>query len=65
MMLKVGQGLILQKSPKHLGLVSRLLQGHQLLKLMEGYYPLNSLLWASMLEDDKLSGVLVASSLIF
>jgi hypothetical protein len=56
-MLKVIQGLTLPQSQKYSGLVSRLLQGHQVLNLTEGHHPLDPLLWASILEDRKLSGV--------
>jgi hypothetical protein len=54
--------LTLQQSPKHPGLVSRFLHGHQVLNLTEGHHLLDPILWASMLEDSKLSGVLGASS---
>jgi hypothetical protein len=58
-MLKVGQGLTLQQSPKHPILVSKFLHGHQVLNLTEGYHPLDPLLWASIQVESKLSGVLV------
>jgi hypothetical protein len=45
--------LTLQQSPKHPGLVSRLLQGHQVLNLTKGHHPLDPVLWASILEDRK------------
>jgi hypothetical protein len=56
--------LTLQQSPKHPGLVSRFLHGHQVLNLTEGHHPLDPLLWdpAFILEDIKLTGVLGASS---
>jgi hypothetical protein len=54
--------LTLQQSPKHPGLVSRFLHGHQVLNLTEGNHPLDPILWASILEDSKLSVVLGASS---
>jgi hypothetical protein len=57
-MLKVGQGLSLQQSPKHPDLVRRFLHGHQVLNVTEGYHPLDRLLWALILEDSKLLGVL-------
>jgi hypothetical protein len=57
-MLKIRQVLTLQQSPKHLGLVTRFLRGHQVLDLMEGHHSLDPILWASILEDSKLSGVL-------
>jgi hypothetical protein len=52
----------LKQSPNHPGLVSRFLHGHQVLNSTEGYHPLDPILWASILEDRKLSGVLGASS---
>jgi hypothetical protein len=61
-MFKVRQGLTLQQSPKHPGLVIRFLHGHQVLNLMEVHHPLDPILWASILEDSKLSGVLGTSS---
>jgi hypothetical protein len=45
MMLKIREGLILQQSPKHPGLVSRFLLGHQVLNLTEGHHPLDPILW--------------------
>jgi hypothetical protein len=54
-MLKVGQGLTLQQSPKHPGLVSMFLHGHQDLNLMEGHHLLDPLLSASILEENKVS----------
>jgi hypothetical protein len=54
--------LTLQQSSKHPGIVSRFLQGHQILNLTESYHQLDPLLWASILEDSKASGVLGASS---
>jgi hypothetical protein len=56
----VSQGLTLQQSPKHPGLVRRFLYGYQVLNLTEGHHPLDPLLWdpESILEDSKLSGVL-------
>jgi hypothetical protein len=62
MMFKIKQGLTLQQSPKYPGLVSRFLHGHQVLNLTEGHHPLDPLVWASILEDSKLSGVLGTSS---
>jgi hypothetical protein len=59
MMFKIRQGLTLQKSPKYTGLVSSYLQEHQVLNLTEGHHPLDPILWASNLEDIKLSGKLV------
>jgi hypothetical protein len=61
MMFKIRQGLTIQQSPKHPGLVRRFLHGHQVLNLTEGHHPLDPILWASILEDSKLSGVLVTS----
>jgi hypothetical protein len=58
MMFKIIQGLTIQQIPKHPGLVSRFLQGHQVLNLMEGHHPLDPILWKSNLEDRKLLGVL-------
>jgi hypothetical protein len=58
MMFKIRKGLNLQQFPKHPGLVRRFLQGDQVLNLMEGHHPLDPLLWPSILEDSKLSGVL-------
>jgi hypothetical protein len=62
MMFKIKQGLTLQQSLKHPGLVSRFLHGHQVLNLTEGHHPLDPILWASILEDSKLLGVLGTSS---
>jgi hypothetical protein len=62
MMFKIRQGLTLQHSPKHPGLVCKFLHGHQVLNFTEGHHPLDPILWASILEDRKLSGVLGASS---
>jgi hypothetical protein len=62
MMLKIRQGWNLQQSTKHPGLVRRFLHGHQVLDLTEYHHPLDSVLWESILEDSKLSGVLGASS---
>jgi hypothetical protein len=63
-MFKMRQGLTLQQSPKHPGLVNRFLQGHQFFNLTEDHHPRNSILWdpTSIIEDSKLSGVLGASS---
>jgi hypothetical protein len=58
MMFKMRQGLTLQQSSKHPGLVSMCLHEHQVLNLSEGHHPLDPLLWASILEDGKLLGVL-------
>jgi hypothetical protein len=55
MMFKARQGLTFQKNS---GIVIRSLQGHQVLNLMEGQHPLDSILWAYILEDSKLSEVL-------
>jgi hypothetical protein len=57
-MLKVGQGLTLQQCPKHPGTFNRFFQGHQELNLTEGHQALDSLLWAPILGDSKLCGVL-------
>jgi hypothetical protein len=54
--------LTLQKSPKHPGLVSRFLHGYQILNLTEGNQPFDPILWVSILEDSKLSGVIGDSS---
>jgi hypothetical protein len=62
MMFKVRQGLTLQQSPQHPGLVRRFLHGNQVLNLTEGHHQLDPVLWASILEDSKLSGVLGTSS---
>jgi hypothetical protein len=61
-MLKVRHGLILQQIPKHPGFVRSFLQGDQALNLMKGHHPIDALLWKSILEDSKLSGVLGALS---
>jgi hypothetical protein len=58
MMFKIRQDLTLQQSPKHLGIVRRFLHGHQVFNLLEGHHPLDPILWASILEDSKLLGVL-------
>jgi hypothetical protein len=58
MMLKIRQDLALPQCPKHPGLVNRFLQGHQVLNLTEGHQPFDPLLWSSILEDGKISGVL-------
>jgi hypothetical protein len=39
-------------------LVSRFLQGYQVFNLMEGHQSLDPLLWESILEDSKISGIL-------
>jgi hypothetical protein len=57
MMFKIRQALNFQQSPKHLGLVHRFLHGHQVLSLTEGHHPLDPVLWESILEDRKLSGL--------
>jgi hypothetical protein len=62
MMFKIRQGLTLQQSPKHPGLVSRFHHGHQVLNLTEGHHPLDPILWASILEYSKLSRVLGVTS---
>jgi hypothetical protein len=55
MMFKISLALTLQQSPKHPGLVCRFVHGHQVLNLTEGHHPLDPILWASILEDSKLS----------
>jgi hypothetical protein len=62
MMFKIRQGLTLQQSPKYPGLVRRFLHGHQVLNLTEDHHLLDPILWASILEDSKLSGVIGALS---
>jgi hypothetical protein len=62
MIFKIRQGLNLQQSPKQSGLVSRFLHGNQVLNLTEGHKALDSILWASIIEDSKLLGVLGTSS---
>jgi hypothetical protein len=57
MMFKIRLGLTLQQSPKHSGLVSRFLHGHQVLNLTESHHQLDPILCESILEDSKLSGV--------
>jgi hypothetical protein len=52
--------LTLQQSPKHPGHVSRFLHGHQVLNFTESHCPLDPILWESILEDSKLSGVIGA-----
>jgi hypothetical protein len=47
-----------QQSQKHPGIINRFLHGHQVINLTEGPHPLDSILWASILEFRKLSGVL-------
>jgi hypothetical protein len=61
MMFKIRQGLKLQQSLKHPGLFSRFFHGHQVLNLTEGNHPLDSFLWAAILEYSKLSGVIGTS----
>jgi hypothetical protein len=51
--------LTLQQSPKHPGLVSRFLHEHHVLNLTSGHNKFDTLLWESILEDSKLSRVLV------
>jgi hypothetical protein len=63
MMFKIRQGLSHEQSLKHPGLISRFLHGHQVLNLTEGHHPLDPILWASILENSKLLGVLGTSSL--
>jgi hypothetical protein len=58
MMFKVGQGLSLQQIPKHPVLISRFLHGYQALNLTEGHHTFDPLLWATILESSKLSGLL-------
>jgi hypothetical protein len=58
MMFKIRQGLTLQQSPKHPGLIRRFLHRHQVLNITEGHNLLVTILWASILEDRKLSGVI-------
>jgi hypothetical protein len=62
MMFKIRQGLTLQQSTIYPCLFSKFLLGHQVLNLTEGNHPLDAILWTSILEDSKLSGVLGASS---
>jgi hypothetical protein len=50
--------LNLQQISKYPGLVRRFLHGHQVLDLTEGHHPFDPILWASILEDSKLLGVL-------
>jgi hypothetical protein len=64
-MLKIRQVLALQQSLKHPGPVSRFLQGYQVLNLMEGRQSLDPILWESILEDNKVSGLLGKSSCVF
>jgi hypothetical protein len=45
MTFKIRQGLTLQQSPKHPGLVHRFLHGNQVLNLTEGHHPLDPILW--------------------
>jgi hypothetical protein len=47
MMSKIRQGLTLQQSPKHPGLVRRFLHGHQVLNLTEGHQPNSDLIQSS------------------
>jgi hypothetical protein len=58
MIFKIRQGFTLQQSSEHPGLISRFLHGCQVLNLPEDHHPLDPLLWASILEYRKLSGVL-------
>jgi hypothetical protein len=51
MMFNIRQGLALMR---------RFLQAHQVLNITEGHHPINTILWASILEDKKLSGLLGA-----
>jgi hypothetical protein len=44
-MLKVGQGLTLQRSPIHPGLGSKFFPGHQVLNLTKVHHQLDPLLW--------------------
>jgi hypothetical protein len=60
MMFNIRQGLALNQSPKLPGLMRRFLQAHQVLNITEGHHPINTILWASILEDKKLSGLLGA-----
>jgi hypothetical protein len=64
MMFKIRQGLNLQQSSKHPGIVRRFLHGHQVLNLTEGHHPLGSLLWNlhPSLKIANWFGVLAASS---
>jgi hypothetical protein len=64
MMFKIRQVLTLHQNPKHLGLDQRFIHGYQVLKLTEGHHSLDSILWASILEDSKMSGVLGISSCV-
>jgi hypothetical protein len=59
-MLKITQGLALQQIQKHSGLVSISIQVNQALNLTEGHHPLDPLFWESIVEDNKVSGVLGA-----
>jgi hypothetical protein len=56
MMFKIRQDLNFQQNPKHPGHISRILQGHQILNLTEDHHPLDPVLWASIIEDSKMSG---------
>jgi hypothetical protein len=58
MMFKIRLSLTIQQNPKHPGLVGRFLHEHQFLNLTEGHYPLDPILWESILGERKLSGVL-------
>jgi hypothetical protein len=49
-----------EDNPFDYGLVSRFLHGHQVFNLTEGHHPLGPILWASILEDIKLLGVIGA-----
>jgi hypothetical protein len=57
-MFRVRQGLTLQQIPNHPDFVRRLLHGHKVLNLTKGHHPLDSFLWASILDDSKLLRVL-------
>jgi hypothetical protein len=58
MMPKIRQGLTIQHSSKHPGLVIGLFQGYQVLNLKGGNKKHDTLLWASILEDNKVSGII-------
>jgi hypothetical protein len=61
-MFKIRQGLTFQQSPKHPVFFCRFLHAHQVLNLTEGNHPLDPILFVSILEYSKLSGVTGASS---
>jgi hypothetical protein len=57
-MLKVGQGMTLQQSPRHPVFINRFFQENQILNLTEVHHPFDPLLLECILEDSKVSGVL-------